>query len=317
MSNFSCSVLLGLTATALVWSPLATQAATFDYNRIKNISARPIASNDVLSFFGDLKRNEGYVGISNLDPNAPDAGHVGFRPNTGNADYYALGRSRSPELSGATRAASLENVKGFSNFFNYLNDNNISLGSIGFSFGPKSDRPFTKTWNLGKDKLGQDWYGSPDSTIEEIVYQANPDDVEIFLAYGNTKIINFGYTPLYLISVNEDPTTNLFNNMNIHLTEPISVSKVAGLDPFASGLANAFLQDVSAAGGSVQFVAQYEPDASDISFSESQGYGMFNLSFPVELRAVNNTSVPEPNSILGLLAFGSLGVILRRSQKKN
>jgi hypothetical protein len=121
---------------------------------------------------------------------------------------------------------------------------------------------------------------------------------------------------MYFLSVNDNPT-GFIGNGNIFYTNPISGFKAAGLDPLASGLADAFLQDVAAGGGSVQFVSEHQPQPSEIAISVSQGYEVITLSFPVELRAVNNTSVPEPNSILGLLAFGSLGVILRRSQKKN
>jgi hypothetical protein len=136
MRNSSLSLVLGLTVSALALTPIAAEAAKFDYNRVKNISARPIASDNVLSFSGDINQNEGYVTFRSSDPNAPDAGHIGFRPGTGNSPYYVTGREDSPDPSGATRTVTLENVTGLSNFFNYLNSNNISLSSFAIKVSP-------------------------------------------------------------------------------------------------------------------------------------------------------------------------------------
>jgi hypothetical protein len=291
MPDSSLSLFLGLTATAVVLTPITVEAATFDYGRVNNISARPIESNNVLFLFGDQSQNEGYTAFSNEDPNALDAGHVGLGGALpgGNVAYYTAGRQASPDLSGGTRSASLENITGFSNFFNYIDTNNISLSSIGFGYGQKSDLEFNKTWNLGEDKLGQDWFVSPDSTIAENIYRADPDDVEIFLSYGDTKIINFGYSDFYNISVNDSGPT-FVDNLNIILSDPVSAFKVAGLAPLASGLADAFLQDVAAAGGSVQFVSEDALELSDVSFFLNQGYEINAVSFPLELRSVSSQS---------------------------
>lgn len=308
MRNSTLSLFLGLTATAVVLTPLTVEAQTYDYSRAENLSARPIESNNILSFFGDQAQNEGYIIFRNADPNAPDAGHIGFTPNAQNAAYYVAGREDSPDLSGATRSATLENTTGFPNFLNYLNSNNIPLSSIGFTFGPKSDRDLTQTWNLGEDKLGQDWFGSPGSSVEEFIYLANPDDVENFVTLGTNNIVSVGYSPLYFISDTDYNGTY----QNILLTDPAPASKVPGLDPLASGLADAFLQDVAAAGGGVQQFYQDQPQASDISVSVSQGYTIDAVSFPLELRAV-----PEPSSTLGLLMFGALGAVSYLKKQKN
>jgi hypothetical protein len=317
MRESTFGLFLGLTATAVVWTPVTAEAATFDYSRVENISARPIESSNILSFFGDQYQNEGYVAFSNEDPNAPDAGHVRIGLNSGNTNtaYYVIGREDSPDPSDATRSASLENITGFSNFFNYLNSNNIPLSSIGYGFGVKSDRDLAQTWNLGEDKLGQDWFASPDSTVEESIYRANPDDVEQFLSYGTTRIINFGYSDIYFISANDNPGT-FVGNWDIFFLDPTPVSKVAGLDPLASGLADAFLQDVAAGGGSVQQVSENQPQPSEISFSNTNGYNVINFSFPMQLRVVSTKSVPEPSSILGFLMFGALGAVTRMAKQK-
>jgi hypothetical protein len=317
MRNSTLCLFLGLTATAVVLTPIPVEAATFDYSRVENISVRPIESNNILSFFGDQYQNEGYVAFSNEDPNAPDAGHVRIGLNSGNTNtaYYVLGREDSPDPSGATRSASLENITGFPNFFNYLNSNNIPLSTIGYGFGPRSDRDLTQTRNLGEDQLGQDWFASPDSTVEESIYRANPDDVETFLTYGTTKIISLGYSDIYFISVNDNPDT-FVGNWDIFLSDPTPVFKVAGLDPLLSGLADAFLRDVAVGGGSVQEVSEYQAQPSDISFSNSNGYNIATFSFPLQLRVVSTTSVPESSSILGLLMLGTLGAVARLTKQK-
>jgi len=319
MRNSTLSLFLGLTATAVVLTPITAEAATFDYNRVENISARPIESNNTLYFFGDQSQNEGYVAFSNADPNAPDAGHVRIGLNSGGANtaYYAAGRNASPDPSGATRDTTLENITGFPNFFNYLRSNNIPLSSIGISFGPKNGRDFTKTWNLGEDKLGQDWFASPDSTVEESIYRANPDDVQQFLSYGTTPIIDLGYSDFYFISVNDSSDPPFGDNWNIFLSDPNPVFKVAGLDPLTSGLADAFLQDVAAGGGSVQQVSEQQLRPSDISFSVSQGYEVINLSMPLELRVVRSKTIPEPSSVLGLFMFGTLSAICYLKKQKH
>lgn len=316
MRNHILSLFLGLTATAVVSTPMSVQAATYNYSGVKNITARPIASNSILEFYGDQYQNEGFTIFSNVDPDAPDGGHFGIRINPIPVSYYAVGRERSPDISNATRTASSPKITGFSNFANYINNNNISPDSIGFGFSPKSDRDLTKTWNLGEDKLGQDWFSSPDSTIEEDFYRANPDDVETFLSYGETKIINFGYSPIYFISDNVGGTNDSNDNWNIILSDPVSAFKSPGLDTFNSELADAFLRDVVAGGGSVQLVTEDQSRDSDISFSVDDKYRMFTFSFPVEIRVVSSVSVPEYSSGLGLLMFGALVAVSRRTPQK-
>jgi hypothetical protein len=316
MGNSCFSLFLGVAATTVVLTPITVQAATFDYSQVQNWTARPIDSNDILYFFGDLARNEGYTLVNNLDPNAPDAGHVSIALNAlpGNSGYYTMGRHASPEPNNtATRSASLESTTGFSNFLNYLNSNNIPLSSIGYSYGQKSDLDFTKSLNLGEDQLGQDWFATADSPIEERIYRANPDDFETFLTYGTTKILQFGYSDTYF-AVDNGATPDFTDNFNVFLGDPVPALEVAGLDPLASGLADAFLQDVARGGGSVQFISE-DPDLEvDISFVN--GFDVTHIGFPLELRIVSSTSVPEPTSILGFLMFGVLGAVTRMAKQK-
>lgn len=313
MRKFALSLFLGLTATGTVLTPITVEAATFDYSRVKNWTVRPIDSNNILDFVGDLSRNEGYITANNLDPNAPDAGHTNISVNgLGYAGYYATGRQAGPDPN-ATRSTSLEGIKGFSNFFNYLNSNNIPLSKIGFSFGQKNDQDITKTWNLGEDRLGQDWFATPDSPIEERIYRANPDDVELYLSYGTDKIVNLGYSDFFGVADN-GPLPEFNDNFNVFLSNPVPALKVAGLDSVASGLADAFLLDVAGGGGSVQVVS--EDPTLEAELANINGYRYTTFELPLQIRTVSSRNIPEPSSFLGLLMFGVLGTTVRIIQQK-
>jgi len=318
MGKSHVSLVIGLTATAAVWTPLPAEAATFDYSRVENIDARPIDSDHVLNFFGDPSENEGFTAFFNLDFTAPDVGHIEISKNApGNiAPYYTTGRQASPEEpdSGSTRSASLNHVTGFSNFFSYLSDNSISLSTIGLGYGQKSDRDFRATWNLGEDKQGQDWFASPDSNLEERIYRANPDDVEIFISYEDTKILNFGYTDFYNILDYGDSVDNT-DDFDIILTDPFTAEIVEGLDPFSAGLAQAFLVDIAEAGGGVQVVFE-EAGVEDAPLMFGNGFGVLSFPFPFTLRGVAIATVPEPSSVIGIFMLGALGALARSTKHK-
>ncbi|MEY3827960.1 MAG: hypothetical protein RLZZ148_2782 [Cyanobacteriota bacterium] len=70
---------LATATTTVLMIPTTVQAQIFDYDRLEFLETRPLSVNGTLLFFGDQNQNEGYVGYSNLDRNAPDAGHIGFR----------------------------------------------------------------------------------------------------------------------------------------------------------------------------------------------------------------------------------------------
>jgi hypothetical protein len=318
----SClSLFLGLTATATVLTPINVQAATFDYSKIKNLPLTPIDSNYVLDFFGDISQNEGYTLVNNLDPNAPDAGHESTALNAlpGGAGYYTMGRDLSPYSTGATRSTTLQNITGFPNLSNYLKSNNIPLSSIGYSYGQKNGLDFTKALNLGEDKFGQDWFASPDSPIEERIYKANPDDVEDYLLFGTTKVINLGYSDFYFAADN-GATRGVNDNFNVFWSNQVPAFKAAGLDPLASGLADALLADLAATGGGIQVVSEDPSIRAEFNTLNDQ-YDVTFVDFPLQLRAVSSRNVPEPMSVLGLLMFGALGAVthvakLRSSHKK-
>lgn len=312
-----------ITIAATLLMPLAARAATFDYDQLTLFSTKPIESNDVLNFFGDVSNNEGYTLVNNIDPTAVDSGHVSIAENAlpGGAGYYTMGRDVSPDSNTAgERSATLEDAMGFSNFSNYLQKNNIPLSSIGFSYGQKSDRDFTKSLNLGEDVLGQDWLATPDSPIEERIYQANPNDTNTFITLGTTPIVNFAYSPTYF-AVDNGETPDFTDNLNVFFSNPIPAFKVEGLDSLESGLADAFLQDVSAAGGLVQTVSEdiLKPDQVEVSFVDigSETYDITYIGFPITVRAVGkDVSVPEPSSALALMLFAGGGFVAHLKRQK-
>lgn len=319
MRNYKLSIFLGLTTAVAAVAPLPAQAVSFNYDSAQNISARPIESNNKLFFFGTPSDNQGYTAFFNLNADAPDRGHTENALNSpGNiAPYYTTGRNKSPEEppSGATRSATLQNITaGFSNFYNYLTNNNLSLDGIGLSYGQKSDRDFTATWNLGDDKQGKDWFSSPDSSLEERIYTAKPDDVELYLTYDTTKIIDFGYTPFYSF-LEYGPTPATVDDSEAILTEPFSASKPIGLNSLTAGLADAFLQDVASAGGGLQIVYE-DAQVEDVRSTTGNGYGVIRIPFPLSLNVVPNTKVPESSLAIGLLIFGALGAVTSRLKKQ-
>ncbi|GAB1543995.1 hypothetical protein NUACC21_66710 [Scytonema sp. NUACC21] len=316
MRIYHLPTLLGLTTTIAVSAPLSARAATFNFDRLQNISSRPIESAYTLSLEGIPSENEGYSAFFRLDPNALDFGHrdISLNASGNGAPYYTTGRQGSPEQppSNSTRTATVTGIASFPTLSSFLTNNGISFSNLGFGFGQKSDRSFTKTWNLGEDKLGQDWFASPNSNIEERIYRANPDDVEVFLSYGTQKIVSVGYSNIYSV-LDYGATTQLSDDIDTAFTDPTKATKVAGLDPFADALANAFLQDVTAAGGGVQVVIE-DNNVDDSNFTTGNGFGIINLKFLGTLRAV---SIPEPCSALGLLMFGALGVVSSQKRWKN
>lgn len=317
MSMRHFALLLGLTTagTATLLAPLPTRAAScetgdlFDFSSIQFLATRPIASNNCLRLFGKRTDStpQGFVGYG--------AGHTETSLNSpGNpAPYYAAGIDFSPEnVPGATRSATLlNNITGFSNFANFLTNNSINVDRIGFSFGPKN-RDFTKSWNLGDDINGQNYFSSPTSSLEERIYAANSKEVESFLLLDTTKIISFGYSDIYSF-LEYGATTAPDDDSEAIISDPFSVSKVAGLLGEFDGLANAFLADVGS--NKVQLVSEDAAVVPDDVFIEPS-IGPLNpvvsIQFPLQLRIV---STPEPSVTLGLMSLGIMAVGCRLKNK--
>lgn len=317
MSMRHFALLLGLTTTgtATLLAPLPTRAAScetgdlFDFSSIQFLATRPIASNNCLRLFGKRTDStpQGFVGYG--------AGHTETSLNSpGNpAPYYAAGIDFSPEnVPGATRSATLlNNITGFSNFANFLTNNSINVDRIGFSFGPKN-RDFTKSWNLGDDINGQNYFSSSTSSLEERIYAANSKEVESFLLLDTTKIISFGYSDIYSF-LEYGATTAPDDDSEAIISDPFSVSKVAGLLGEFDGLANAFLADVGS--NKVQLVSEdaaVVPDGVFVDPSLGNLNPVISIQFPLQLRIV---STPDPSVTLGLMSLGIIAVGCRLKNK--
>ena len=311
MKRRTLSLCLSLTATTLV-SSLPAKAASINFDDLQLISTRPIAFNEFLSFNGNPADNQGITGFLNPDPTAPDGGHFEITANSPPGDrapYYTVGRQGSPEASGATRATSLEGGTGFSNFFDYINDNSLDLGNVGYGFGQKLGRDFTETWNLGDDLLGQDWLASPTSSVEERIYQADPNAVESFLVFNDIKFIEFNYSPFYVI-LDTGETMDFIDDLDIFITDAVVPRKASGLSPLLDGLAEAFLEDVNSRGGKVQLYVEDPgvPPSPPAFFDPVNSRVGFNVPFPLQIRVVN---IPESSPFFGLVVVGVLGVLTK------
>jgi hypothetical protein len=326
MRTYQLSTLLGLTTSVALSATAPAQAANFnfDYNQLQFITSRPIASNSFLGLNGLPPENQGFTPFYNPDPSAPDHGHreIGLNsrrdfPVFNNAPYYGTGRQGSPEepASGATRMTTLISTNNFPTFSNYLTDNSIPLNDIGFVFGQKSDRDFSKTWNLGSDLFNKDWYADPNTPLEERIYKANPDDVEIALYSGTTKFLDFGYSDFYSI-IDYGSTTSFDDDFESSFTDAIAATKVSGLNPLLEGLAEAFLDDVTTAGGGVQVVNENLGEL-DINFASGNGYDILLLPYPMQIRAVALKTVPESSISWGLFMFGVLVAVSRLKKQHN
>ncbi|MBG1264667.1 hypothetical protein [Nostoc commune] len=314
MHKYNLSILLGLASAVAVIAPKSVEAATFNFDNLQYISSRPIDSANRLDLLGTPSENQGYSAFFNLDSSAPDyfLEDISLNASGNGAPYYTTGRQGSPQEppTGATRTANVSGIAGFSTLSSYLTNNAISFSNLGFGFGQKSDRPFTTTWNLGENKR----FVSDTSTIEERIYTANPDDVELFLSYGTTKIVSFGYSDVYSV-LDYGATTQLADDIDVGYTDPTQATKITGLAPFEEALANAFLEDIATAGGGVQvFIEDNQVD--DSNFKTGNGFGVINLRFVGSLRAVTIAAIPEPSHTLGLLMFGTLVAIFRWKKQK-
>lgn len=317
------SLLLGMTTTATVTmvSSIPVRAASgsceagdlFDFDSIEFINTRPIQSNNCLRLFGEREGAndpdpQGFVGYGRA--------HMEMSLNSpGNpAPYYASGIDFSPEnLPGARQAATLlDDITGFTNFENFLTSNSISADRIGFSFGPK-DRDFSKSWNLGEDINGQNYFASPTSTLEERIYTANPNEVESFLLLDDEKFITFDYSNIYSF-LEYGGSTAADDDSEAIISDPFGASKVGGLDGLSNAASDAFFADLG--NNQIQLLSEdvgVVPDFVSVSDPLGPFDPIVSIRFPVQLRIA---SVPEPSITFGLLgvsflAFGS------RFKKKN
>ncbi|MEM6400523.1 MAG: hypothetical protein AAF757_09835 [Cyanobacteria bacterium P01_D01_bin.116] len=316
MRKHHISALLGLTqAISFVIAPTSVKAANLDLQILPPLPKENSANR--IDFFGDINEAEGNVGFSSLDPSAPDYGHIEISKNSlgFNTSYYVTGREGSPEpFNQAFRSSSVTQINGYNQFTNTLANNQIALEDIGFGFSPKSDVSVTQTWNLGDDILGEDWFGSPDSTVEELIYKANPDDVDFSLFYKENKIVDFSYSDIY-VAADEGATTSFEDNSFFVFTNPITGTKETDLELLENSLADAFLQDVTSLGGEVRVIWNSDGAPESFDFITTDEYGVQYFSIPGYIQPVAK-AIPEPSYIPGILVLGFVGGFFYKNRKQ-
>ncbi len=141
---------------------------------------------------------------------------------------------------------------------------------------------------------------------------ANLNEVESFLLLDTTKILSFGYSDIYSF-LEYGATTAPSDDTEAIISDPFTVSKVAGLLGEFDGLANAFLADVGSK--KVQLVSEdaaVVPDDVFIDGSIGALNPVVSIQFPLQLRIV---STPDPSVTLGLMSLGIIAVGCRLKNK--
>jgi hypothetical protein len=309
MTKRPAAFILALSCTALV--PL-THA----------VLVMPDLADNYLPLSGDVASGYGITGYMRYDVFAPDAGHIvqgmvqnaPFIPHPGRpvtANYYLSGRAAGPMPDGGVNDAVAGAPVGMATTSAYVVDNALNIGQLTLRFGATTGNP-EHSWNLGADERFIDWFGEMASPIEQRIYQANPAQVESALYYNGTKILVFGYSPIYEI-LDYGPTDAEVDDVIQAYSDPVAAEKVAGLDPLRDGLADALLADIAAGGGLVQLrfdtaqrITEFFPTSADPDFLIASQFAFGGV---IQV-------VPEPSQIglvVGLLAIGWLIVRRRRA----
>ncbi len=223
------------------------------------------------------------------------------------AYMYLAGREHSPGAAG-TAAAHGTSTTGMTNMASYMTANGLTIGNLTLSFG-QNDGNLTHSWSLKPDTQNLNWSGSAGSNIEERIYAVDAAyraTAEIALAYNGTKIVTFGYTPIYMIITYGGGGGN---DSIVSYTDAVSVSKVGALNATLDGFANAIISDITAGGGKAQlYVDTFQTAARTDETPAGLTIGNFSFSGWVQ-------AVPEPATtagLAGLVALGAAYVARRR-----
>lgn len=257
--------------------------------------------------------NSGHV-VTGVIQNAPDTAPPPHPPVALDyyADYYISGRSSAPFYdAGSPAAAAATSATGMTHLTTYLTVNTLSFNSVRFDFGAVGGAAnLQNSWNLGADSFGNEWTGNMASPIENRIYAANSGQVETYLLFNAERIVNFGYSNLYEI-INYGPTSGPGDDSIQAYSDAVSATIVPGLAGEALGVAEAFLADVAAGGGSVQlyfdtFQAAAYTDTPQ--FYVDTNYLAANYDFSGSIMIV-----PEPSAWgVWVGVFGAMAALGRR-----
>ncbi|MGN6555132.1 MAG: hypothetical protein ACTHLW_15600 [Verrucomicrobiota bacterium] len=210
------------------------------------------------------------------------------------APYYLTGRERPPQTTSVDATAQASAVAGFSNFTAAVQSLGLVLGDFKFNYGQRGTN-YTQTWNLETDTFDTDYWLSPASTVEERVYRAQPDQVEMLITYQNTPWIYLSYSPLFwtvdYTSVSAlDDVTKCFSN-------PMRATPASNLSGAALATAQAFLQDLGN-GGFLQ--ARFDGIQPAAQQTFLKGFEGGNYSFTGKLQLVSVPTLrmsPQTNGL--------------------
>jgi len=273
----------------------------------------PQLSGHRINMYGDNSGSprEGLGAFSRIAEGQADSGHYTISlhaPAGTRAYYYVAGLEHTPDPTSPTDTAFGTSLTGMADTTAYFNAHGGSALLLSLRCG-QSGADRTKTWNLGGDQQNLNWWGSADSTIEERKYEAIPANIESALYYNGTRLLNFGYTPFYMI-IDYGPTTANNDDVISAYSDAVSATKLPGLPGYEDGLANAILGDMAANGGLAQLYFQTIQSATREDFFDAQfAYGAFAFSGSIQI-------VPEPAQfapVAGLLALALVRVLRRRS----
>ncbi len=291
----------------------------------------PTGSDDEISFVGASATHgvSGYQG-----PDAATRGHTLISDNapSGVAYQFVAGRPYGPDSDGATYASQATAAQGFSSFQSVLGLQGYTLSDVTIHFGPNMSA-YESSWSLGLDRnglnsstgaavtpggvLGVDheyeaWSGS---SIEDRFYSADPNDVFYYIAINGLRAIDIGYADLYMRIDYGDSTSGSDDVIQAyHTVSGVSIhSGLLGQPEYT--IADAFVNDVNAAGGGIQVII----DSVQAAVTGAYTYnGTFGSHFAINgrLSAVNLSAVPEPGTYAAWAAAAALGLAVWRRRRQ-
>ena len=189
--------------------------------------------------------------MSGVIQNAPSM--PGGPENQFYADYYITGIDNSPfaKPNGGLAAAVATTPSNMTNLMDYMS-NNSSATTTSPSTSDRASAQISKTAGT--------WEATPRtaigpaalaSSVENRIYAADQAEVSTYLAYQGTKIVDFGYSPLYEI-IDYGATTLTNDDSIAAYSDAVSATAADGLAGDDLAIALALIADVSENGGLVQ-----------------------------------------------------------------
>jgi len=270
----------------------------------------PAASGRSLDMIGNNTQSAG--GVAGYIQAPGFVGHpiISLNGNLSDHAYYFLMGAEATGVGNYTDTSKINTSApsgGFSNMAatqGYISLNALDATKLTLRFGATGAA--TTGWSLGGDVNGTNYSASGNSTMEYRIYTAPPANVGSGLYYNNTKLLSFGYTPLYMII--DYATANMNDDIIQAYSAPVGYTQADGLSGSNLGLAQSLISDFNAGGGLAQLRFDSIQTASRTDYSNNPNFfGIFSFSGSVQV-------VPEPGSLalFGITAAGFGLAILRK-----